>query len=126
MPKTIPSLSGAPAPVAPYSIVTEANGFVFLSGQVAIDPSGGPTPHDVADQTQLILDNIGNILSDLGLGFTDIVKTTIFLSDIRDYGTVNEVYGRVFSAEPPARSAVQAAALPMPQFKVEIEAIAAR
>lgn len=126
MPKSIPTLSGAPAPVAPYSIVTEANGFVFVSGQVAIDPSGGPTPHEVADQADLVLRNIGAILSDLDLGYADVVKTTVFLADIRDYGTVNEVYGRYFGSEPPARSAVQAGALPAPQFKVEIEAIAAR
>ena len=109
MPKTIPSLSGAPAPVAPYSVA-----------------AGGPTPHEVADQTDLVLRNIGAILADVGLGYGDVVKTTIFLSDIRDYAAVNEVYGRYFATEPPARSAVQAAALPMPQFKVEIETIAAR
>ena len=72
------------------------------------------------------MDNIGSILSDLGLGFSDVVKTTIFLGDIADYGTVNSVYGSYFDDEPPARSAVEVAALPKPEFRVEIELIAAR
>lgn len=126
MPKTIPSLSNAPAPVAPYSVVTEANGFVFLSGQVAIDPGDGSTPADTTDQADLVLRNIGSILNDLGLDYTDVVKTTVFLADIRDYAAVNEVYGRYFGTAPPARSAIQAGALPAPQFRVEIEAIVAR
>lgn len=126
MPKSIPTLSGAPAPVAPYSVATEANGFVFISGQVAIDPAGGPTPSDIEGQTRLVLANIDKILGDLGMSSTDVVKTTIFLADIADYGTVNEIYGAYFSSEPPARSAVQVAALPKPEFVVEIEVIAAR
>ena len=126
MPKSVPELSSAPAPVAPYSIATEANGLVFVSGQVAIDPSGGPTPDGVGEQATLVMDNIGSILGDLGLGFSDVVKTTIFLDDIADYGTVNSVYGSYFDGEPPARSAVEVAALPKPEFRVEIELIAAR
>lgn len=126
MPKTVPTLVSAPRPIAPYSVVTEANGFVFISGQVAIDPAGGPTPEDVTDQARLVLNNLGNILSDLGLGFADVVKTTIFLADVADFGRVNEVYGEHFRSDPPARSTIQAGALPKPEFKVEIEAIAAR
>ncbi|MDX1448694.1 MAG: RidA family protein [Acidimicrobiia bacterium] len=126
MPKEIPALTGAPRPVAPYSVVTEANGFLFLSGQVAIDPDGGPTPTDTADQTDLILRNIGRILEELGLGYRDVVKTTVFLADIRDFGAMNEVYARFFDADPPARSAIQAGHLPAPQYRVEIEAIVAR
>lgn len=126
MPKQVPVLPGAPTPLAPYSVVTEANGFVFVSGQVALDTTGGDTPSDVVAQTELVMNNIGAILSGLGLGYTDIVKTTIFLADIADYGAVNEVYGRYFPTEPPARSAVQVAALPRADFQVEIELIAAR
>ncbi len=126
MPKTVPKLENAPAPVAPYSIATEANGFVFISGQVPIDPSGGPTPTDIQDQTDLVLRNIGSILSELGLGYADVVKATVFLSDIRDFARFNEVYAKYFSSEPPARSAIQAGALPAPQYRVEIEIIAAR
>jgi 2-iminobutanoate/2-iminopropanoate deaminase len=126
MPKSVPTLVSAPKPMAPYSIATEANGFVFISGQVAIDPSGGPTPEDVVDQAKLVLDNIGNILGDLGLGYSDVVKTTIFLADIADFGRVNEIYAGYWGDEPPARSTIQAGALPKPEFKVEIEVIAAR
>jgi 2-iminobutanoate/2-iminopropanoate deaminase len=126
MPKSIPELARAPKPLAPYSVATEANGFVFISGQVAIDPDGGPTPEDVQEQATLVLDNIGRILEDVGLVYADVVKTTVFLADIADFGRVNEIYGRYFGTEPPARSAIQAGALPMPQFKVEIEVIAAR
>ncbi len=126
MPKSIPTLASAPKPLAPYSVVTEANGFVFLSGQVAVDPTGGPTPEDVGDQTRLILDNIGAILTDLGLGHGDIVKVSIFLADIADFGKVNEIYGGYFSSDPPARSTFQVGALPGTNFRIEIEAIAAR
>jgi 2-iminobutanoate/2-iminopropanoate deaminase len=126
MPKLVPSLAGAPRPLAPYSVATEANGFVFVSGQVAIDPTGGPTPEGVADQARLVMDNLGRILADLGLGYGDLVKTTIFLADIGDFAAVNEVYGAYFDDEPPARSTIQAGALPRPEFRVEIEAIAAR
>ncbi len=126
MPKSIPTLASAPKPLAPYSVATEANGLVFLSGQVAVDPTGGPTPDDVGDQTRLILDNIGAILADLGLGYGDIVKVSIFLADIADFGKVNEVYGGYFSSEPPARSTFQVGALPGTHFRIEIEAIAAR
>ena len=126
MPKQVPTLSGAPAPLAPYSVVTEANGFVFVSGQVAIDPTGGETPGDIAGQTRLVMKNIGKVLADVGLDYPDIVKTTVFLADIADYGAVNAVYGEYFPSEPPARSAVEVAALPKPEFLVEIEVIACR
>lgn len=107
-------------------MATEANGFVFVSGQVAIDPAGGPTPTEVVDQARLIMDNLGIILRDLGLDHTDIVKTTIFLTDIGDFARVNQVYGSYFPSDPPARSTFQVAALPRPEFKIEIEAVAAR
>jgi 2-iminobutanoate/2-iminopropanoate deaminase len=112
--------------LAPYSVATEANGFVFISGQVAIDPAGGATPGDVVDQARLIMANLGAILGDLGLGYDDIVKTTIFLTDVGDFAAVNRIYGGYFPAEPPARSTFQVAALPRPEFKVEIEVVAAR
>ena len=126
MPKHVPDLDSSPKPLAPYSVVTEANGFVFVSGQVAIDPEGGGTPTDVADQTRLVLENLRTLLEDLGLSLTDVAKTTVFLADIADYPTVNDVYGTFFDVDPPARSAIQAAALPKPEFLVEIEAIVAR
>ena len=126
MPKQVPPLSNAPRPLAPYSVATEANGFVFISGQVALDRTGGPTPDNLVDQTRLIMDNIGSILEDLGLGYSDIVKTTVFLVDIADFARMNEVYGSYFELEPPARSTFQVAALPRSEFKIEIEAVVAR
>lgn len=126
MPKTVPSTPSAPKAMGPYSFATEAGGFVFLSGQVALDPASGERrPDDVEIQTRQVMDNIGAILGDLGLVYDDIVKTTIFLADMGDYPKVNEVYASYFGAEPPARSAIQAAALPG-SFLVEIEVVAAR
>lgn len=126
MPKTVPDLPSAPRPLGPYSPAVEANGFVFISGQAAVHPEGGDTQDDAAGQTRIIMDNLRGILGDLGLSLDDVVKTTIFLADIGDFAAVNEVYGGSFEGLPPARTTVQAAALPKPEFKVEIEAIAAR
>lgn len=126
MPKTIPNLPSAAKPMAPYSPAAEAAGLVFISGQVAMNPvTGERSPDDVAIQTTRVLDNIGVILTDLGLGYSDIVKCTIFLADINDFAKVNEVYATYFATEPPARSTFQAGALPG-GYLVEIEAIAAR
>lgn len=112
--------------MGPYSVATEANGFVFVSGQVGIDPSTGERePDDVAAQADRIMKNIGSILGDLGLGYPDIAKTNIFLADIADFSKVNEAYGKYFNDSPPARSTFQAGALPG-GFLVEIEVVAAR
>ena len=126
MPKQVPVLSGGARPLAAYSVATEANGFVFISGQVAIDRSGGPTPSDIVDQTKQVMDNMGSILADLGLGYGDIVKTTLFLIEIADFDRVNQSYASYFESDPPARSTFQVAALPRPEFKIEIEAVVAR
>lgn len=126
MPKSIPAVTGAPAPVGPYSVVAEANGFVFVSGQVGIDPATNTgVEGGVVEQAEQVMANLGVILRDLGLDYDDVVKTSIFLADIADFGAVNEVYGRFFGERPPARSTFQAAGLPK-GFLVEIEVIAAR
>jgi 2-iminobutanoate/2-iminopropanoate deaminase len=112
--------------MAPYSVATEAHGFVFVSGQVARDPvTGEREPDDVHVQVHRVMKNIGIVLNDVGLGYADIVKTTIFLADISYFSAVNEVYGAYFDSEPPARSTFQAGALPG-GFLVEIEVVAAR
>jgi 2-iminobutanoate/2-iminopropanoate deaminase len=112
--------------MGPYSFATEAGGLVFLSGQVALDPVNGERrPDDVEIQARQVMDNIGAILGDMGLSYQDIAKTTIFLADMADYPNVNEVYASYFGTEPPARSAIQAAALPG-GFLVEIDVVAAR
>ncbi len=126
MPKTVPETPSAPKSLAPYSPAAEAAGLVFLSGQVGLDPeSGERAREDVAAQAHQVMSNIGAILGDLGLGYEDIVKTTIFLADIDDFATVNEVYASYFEGEYPARTTVQAGALPA-AFLVEIEVVAAR
>lgn len=126
MPKSVPPTPSAPQALGPYSFATEAHGLIFLSGQVALDPATGErAPDDIASQTHQAMKNIGMLLGDLGLGYADILKTTIFLADMADYPQVNEVYGSYFETEPPARSAIQAAALPA-GFQIEIEVIATR
>ena len=126
LPKKVPSTPSAPNAMGPYSFATEAGGLVFLSGQVALDPATGERrPDDIEIQTRQVMDNIGAILGDLGLTYEDIAKTTIFLAEMADYPKVNEVYGSYFGTEPPARSAIQAGALPG-GFLVEIEVVAAR
>ena len=126
MPKSVPQTPSAPAAMGPYSLATEAGGLVFLSGQVALDPTTGErSPDYVVQQSHRVMKNIGGILGDLGLGYSDIAKSTIFLADMDDYPAVNEVYGSYFDFEPPARSAIQAGALPG-GFLVEIEVVAAR
>ncbi len=126
MPKQVPEVPNAVTPIGPYSTVTEAAGLVFISGQVAIDPSDGTrVVGDVRVQTGRVMDNLDCVLLDLGLGFDDVVKTTIFLADIGHFPVVNEVYAEYFGDKPPARSTVQIGALPG-GFLVEIDAIAAR
>lgn len=126
MPKTIPSTPSSAKPLAPYSVAAEAAGLVFISGQVAIDPATGErAPDDVSLQATRVLDNIGVILGDLGLDYSDVVKATIFLTDMNDFATVNEIYKTRFEVDPPARSTIQVAGLPA-GFLVEIEVIAAR
>ncbi len=126
MTKKVLSTPSAPGALGPYSVAVEAGDLVFVSGQVAIDPASGErAPDDVRAQAEQVMRNIGAILTDVGLGYGDIVKTTIFLADIADFPTVNEVYGSFFDDEPPARSTVQAGALPG-GFLVEIEVVAAR
>ncbi len=126
MPKLIPDTPSAPKSLAPYSAAAEAAGLVFLAGQVGLDPATGErAPDDVTAQAEQVMKNIGAVLGDLGLGYEDIVKTTIFLADIDDFTAVNEVYASYFDGEFPARTTVQAAALPA-AFLVEIEVVAAR
>jgi len=126
LPKKVPATPSAPNAMGPYSFATEVGGLVFLSGQVALDPATGERrPDDVEIQTRQVMDNIGGILGDLGLTYEDIAKTTIFLADMADYPKVNEVYASYFGSEPPARSAIQAGALPG-GFLVEIEVVAGR
>lgn len=126
MPKIIHQLPNAPAAVGPYSVATEARGFVFVSGQVGIDPAAGRVvTGGTAAEAHQIMANLEKILDDLDLTFDDVVKTTIFLADIKDFATVNEVYGGSFGGHDPARSTVEVAGLPL-GVNIEIEIVAAR
>jgi 2-iminobutanoate/2-iminopropanoate deaminase len=126
VPKKILDAPSGPAPVGPYSVVTEANGFVFVSGQGAIDPATGQLAGDgVEAETEQVMKNIGAILADVGLEYSDIVKTTIFLTDMGDFPAVNAIYGKYVADAKPARSTVEVAGLPLGML-VEIELIAAR
>ena len=116
----------APAPIGPYSQAVKAGGFLFCSGQVAIDPATSKLVEaDVSGQTEQVLKNIGAILDAAGLDFSAVIKTTIFLADMADFAAVNTVYGSYFSANKPARSTVAVAGLPL-GARVEIEIIALR
>lgn len=126
MPRTIPNTPSAPQSLAPYSAAAEAAGLVFLAGQVGLNPSTSErAPDDVTAQAHQVMANIGAVLGDLGLGYEDIVKTTIFLADIGDFAEVNAVYEGYVGDSRPARSTVEVAALPGGHL-VEIELIAAR
>lgn len=118
--------AGAPAPIGPYSQAVAAGPFVFTSGVIGVDPSGTLAGEDAAAQTHAAMTNLGTVLAAAGLGFGDIVKTTIFLIDMDDFRAVNEAYGASFAGlAPPARSTVAVAALPR-NARVEIDAVALR
>ncbi|HSA54499.1 MAG TPA: RidA family protein [Gemmatimonadaceae bacterium] len=113
----------APAAIGPYSQGIVAGGFLFTAGQVALDPaSGAVVPGDVVAQTERVLANLAAILEAAGARWSDVVKTTVFLTDMGDFPRVNEVYARVLGEARPARSTVQVSALPKGVL-VEIEAI---
>ncbi len=126
MSKKIYETSSAPAPIGPYSQAVEVNGLLFISGQIAIQPETGniDTSNTVAETTQ-VMKNIGAILETAGLNFSNIIKTSIFLSDMELFSAVNEVYGQYFSGAFPARECVAVKTLPK-NVNVEISVIAAR
>ena len=112
-------------PVGPYSPDVAATGFVFISGQIGVDVDGNVVGDGAAEQAVAAMDNLRALVLNTGLSMADVVKTTIFLTDIADFAVVNEVYASYFQPPFPARSTVQVAALPK-GVKVEIEAIAMR
>ncbi len=111
--------------IGPYSTAIEANGFIFLSGQLPINPANGEIIPDIKTATRQVLTNIQTIILAAGLTMADIVKTTIFLKDISDFPIVNEIYADFFPEKPPARSTIAVSNLPKGSL-IEIEAIAAR
>ena len=122
--KKIISTNEAPGAIGPYSQAVRTGSFLFCSGQIPLDPKSGQiVSGDIAVQTRRVLDNIAAVLRADGLTFDNVVKTTIFLTDLGDFQTVNEIYGSYFKQDPPARSTVQVSALPK-GAKIEIDAIA--
>lgn len=115
----------APAAVGPYSQAVEAGGTLYISGQLPIDPATKAMPDGVKAQTQQSLKNIAAILEAAGYTKNDVVKSTVLLKDIADFGAMNEVYAGFYTENPPARVAYQVAALPMGAL-VEIETIAVK
>ncbi len=124
MKKTIASPK-APSAIGPYSQAIELNGTVFVSGQLPVDPSDGTIPQGIEAQTRQSLTNIGVILEECSLSFNDIVKTTVLLKDINDFGAMNAVYAEFFKDNKPARVCYQVVALPKGAL-VEIDAIAGK
>jgi len=124
MPKEIISTHDGPKAIGPYSQAVRANGFVFVSGQIAIDPvTNTLLSGDVAFQTERVLKNLSGILQAAGTGLDKVVRSTVFLKDMGDFAAMNEVYGKYFTAQPPARSTVEVARLPK-DVLVEIDVIA--
>jgi 2-iminobutanoate/2-iminopropanoate deaminase len=122
--KDIVSTDQAPKAIGPYSQAIRANGFVFISGQVAIDPATQQViVGDVPAQTDRVLRNLSAILSAAGTDLSKVVRSTVFLKNMNDFAAMNEVYGRYFTTQPPARSTVEVARLPK-DVLVEIDVIA--
>ena len=126
MPKTVPSLPGVEPGPYPFSQIVEANGFVFLAGQVGDAPGQrGAVPGGIEPETRAMFDNVGRLLKAAGLGFGDVVKCTVYLRDFADFAAMNTVYREYFPTEPPTRATVGVTALAA-DYRVEIEVLAAR
>jgi 2-iminobutanoate/2-iminopropanoate deaminase len=122
--KEVISTTDAPASIGPFSQAIRAVGLVFVSGQVAMDPETGQLiDGDIAAQTDRTLKNLASVLAAAGSGLDKVVRCSVFLRDIDDFGRMNEVYGRYFAAAPPARTTVEVSRLPR-DARVEIDAIA--
>ena len=126
MMKKIVSAEDAPAAIGPYSHGVNIGDFFFTSGQIPLVPETGKLAGDTIEiQTEQVLKNLSAVLSANGMTFANVIKTTVFLTDLSDFSTVNQIYASRFSVQPPARSCVQVAALPA-GAKIEIELIAAK
>lgn len=123
--KQIISTPNAPQAIGPYSQAVEANGFVFVSGQIPIVPATGQMPDGIEAQTEQVMRNIGAILEATGLTYSNVVKTTVLLKSIADFATMNGIYAKYFTADCPARAAFEVAALPKGAL-IEVEVIAAK
>jgi 2-iminobutanoate/2-iminopropanoate deaminase len=118
------STSDAPGAIGPYSQAIKAGGFLFVSGQIPLDPASGTLiSGGIADQTHRVMKNLGAILGAAGVSYREVVKTTVYLADMSEFAAMNEVYGSYFPAPAPARATIQAARLPR-DVRVEIDLVA--
>lgn len=125
MGKTVINAAKAPAAVGPYSHANAAGDTIYISGQLGLDPETGVLAEGVEAQAKTGFENLKTILTEAGVSFENVVKTTVFLTDMNDFAAVNDIYAQYFTADYPARSCVQVAALPK-GASFEIEAIAAK
>jgi 2-iminobutanoate/2-iminopropanoate deaminase len=124
MPKEVIYSPSAPEPIGPYSQAIKSGNLVFVSGQIALQRASGQLlTANIKDETKQVMTNVGDILKSAGLGFANVVKTTIFLKDMNNFPLVNEVYGSYFQGQPPARETVEVSRLPK-DANVEISCIA--
>lgn len=123
--KKVIATPDAPKAVGPYSQAIEVNGTLYVSGQIPVNPADGSVPEDIVEQAHQSLKNIGAILKEAGMTYSNVVKTTVLLDDIANFKAVNEVYAEYFTEDKPTRACYQVAALPL-GVKLEIEAIAVR
>ncbi|MDQ6608764.1 MAG: RidA family protein [Bacteroidota bacterium] len=124
MQKKVINTRTAPAPIGPYNQAIVVNGTMYISGQICIDPQTGSLKNrDIQDETHQVMQNLKSILSEAGLSFNNVVKTTIFITDMNQFSEINEIYGKYFTGDFPARETVQVAALPK-FVNVEISMIA--
>jgi len=125
MAKKVISTTNAPAAIGPYSQAIEVNGFLYASGQIPINPETGEIVEGIEAQTKQALTNVKGIVEAAGLTMSDIVKTSVFIKDMNDFGKINEIYATFFEGAYPARSCVEVARLPK-DVLIEVEIIAAR
>ena len=126
MEKTIINTGNAPAPIGPYNQAILVQNTLYISGQICIDPATGNLKNkDIQDETHQVMQNLKNILQEAGMGFANVAKTTIFITDMNRFSEINEVYGKYFEGDFPARETVQVSALPK-FVNVEISMIAVR
>jgi 2-iminobutanoate/2-iminopropanoate deaminase len=124
--KTIITTPSAPSPIGPYNQAVLAGNMLFISGQICLDPTSGELKNkDIQEETHQVMHNLKNILQRAGMDFSHVVKTTIFITDMHQFGAVNEVYGKYFVSDFPARETVQVSALPK-FVNVEISMIAVK
>ena len=123
--KKVISTEKAPAAIGPYSQAIEANGFVFASGQIPVDPATGEVAQGIEAQATQVMENMKNLLEAAGSSLSQVVKTTVFIRSMDDFGTINAIYARYFEKDCPARSCVEISRLPK-DVLIEMEAIAVK